>query len=309
MKQLAIAWYIIVAIGILNAGSAHAQDPVVSFTNAKNAFDAGEYDEAAQRFETLLGKDILNQGLIVETHKYLGVCYIFLHNLEKAEDQFVKLLNIEPGFRLDPLVFPIDVVDVFTSVQRKHALHLEKITKAKAQAALERKKAEEKRRQEEIERLRTTVYVGKNVVIRSKFVSVMPLGAGQFQNGHYKKGILFLSSQLFFAAASIVTYGLHESLREESKSPFYSTRSREKYEKLETGYRVSNRISVGALGLLMIIGIVDSIYHFEPQTITWQKIDEEEIPEKVKNKKKAVQAMVTPFFDMNTAGLGAVGFF
>lgn len=309
VKKLLIVIPFLIPLVLLQAASVRAEDAVVVFTNARNAFEAGAYEEAATRFNALLDRNIDNDALIIETHKYLGVCYIFLEDEQNAESEFLSLLNMDPDFKLDPLVFPIDVVDFFTSVQRKHSLRLEKIARAKNRAEEERKKAELKKRQEEIERLRTNVYYEKKIIKHSKLVAMMPFGAGQFQNGHRKKGIVFLSSELFLVTSSIVTYALHESLRTHASTPFYSTQTIKEYERLETVYRISNLASVGALSVMVLVGIVDSIYHFKPQTVEWHKVDEKDIPKKLQQKHKKTTAFVTPFFERSAAGLGAIGFF
>ena len=308
MKKFFAAMTVFFTFGLLHPAPASAQDAVVSFTNARNAFDAGDYKEAASRFETMLEKGLDNEALLVEAHKYLGVCYIFLSDQKRAEEQFVALLNLEPDFSLDPLVFPIDVVDFFTSIKRKHALKLEEIARAEARAEEAQKKAEEKRRLEEIEKLRTTVYVKKTVKYHSRLVAVMPFGAGQFQNGHYRKGIVFLSGELLLVSASIVTYALHENMRRISPW-FYSSEKRRENEKLETGYRLANWISLGALGLMTLIGIVDSIYHFESQTVYWNKMKEDNVPKHLRPKKKKPKTAFAPWFDGQSAGIGAIGVF
>ncbi|MBN2529406.1 MAG: hypothetical protein JXR76_23665 [Deltaproteobacteria bacterium] len=284
---------------------------MVAFTNARNAFDTGDYREAASRFSAMIDSGLDNEALLIETYKYLGVCYIFLSDEKNAEQQFLNLLNLEPDFKLDPLVFPIDVVDFFTAVKREHSLELEKIAKAEARAEEARKRAEEKRRLEEIDRLRTIVYVERKEKWHSRLVSVMPLGAGQFQNGHRIKGIVFLSGELLLTSACIITYALHENLRHKSTTIIYSSSVIENYEKEERIYRTSNRLLVGALGLMTLAGIIDSMIHFKPVTVTWKKVDESEVPQNLRRKKKknTPQALLTPWLDSLGGGVGAVGFF
>ncbi|MBN2718539.1 MAG: hypothetical protein JXX14_22030 [Deltaproteobacteria bacterium] len=309
MKKFFFVLSFICASGLLQSLPAVAEDTVVSFTNARNAFDAGDYQEAASRFEGILEKGLDNEALLIETHKYLGVSYIFLANQKNAEEQFLKLLNLDPDFSLDPLIFPIDVVDFFTSVKQKHALELAEIAAAEARAEEAQKQAEEKRRLEEIERLRTTVYIGKHVKWHSRLVALMPFGAGQFQNGHRRKGLFFLSSELLLLSGCITTFALHESLRSGSRTEFYSEEKRRENEQLEYGFRLANLISVGALGLLGLIGIVDSIYHFEPYTVVWKKIDEKDVPKHLRKKKKTPKAALAPWLMGHSAGIGAVGVF
>ena len=308
MKKFLAALTVFIAFGLLHSAPATAQDAVVSFTNARNAFDAGDYREAANRFEVMLEKGLDNEALLVETHKYLGVCYIFLSDQKGAEEQFLKLLNLEPEFSLDPLVFPIDVVDFFTSVKRKHGIELREIAEAEARAEEARIKAEETRRLEEIERLRTTVYLNRTIKYHSRLVALMPFGAGQFQNGHFRKGIVFLSGELLLVAATIVTYSLHENLRNTGPE-FYSTERKEDNERLEKGYFWANLISVGALGVVALIGIVDSVYYFQPRTVYWKKIQEDKVPKHLRTKKKKPKTALAPWFDGQSAGLGAIGVF
>ena len=263
-----------------------AQDAFIEFTNAKNSFDAGQYEQAASRFEKLENKNLNNQALTTEVHKYLAVSYLFLDKKKEAEEQFVLLLNGNPGFDLDPLVFPIDAVDFFTEIKLRYAQKLTKISEAKKQAEIEKLKEKERKKQAEIEKLKTTVYLQKEVKRNSKLVAFMPFGAGQFQNEHTKKGIIFLTVQLTLSASSIVTFALHESLKKDGKEPFYSEKSLKDYEKLEKGYRIANQISLISLGTMMMWGIIDSLYYFNPYTVSWKYVDKSLVPAKYKKIKK-----------------------
>ena len=69
---------LILVISMAVSPSVSAQDEFDMFTNAKNAYAAGEYETAVDRFENLLKKQPTNEGLLVDTHKFLGVSYLFL---------------------------------------------------------------------------------------------------------------------------------------------------------------------------------------------------------------------------------------
>ena len=161
-----------------------AADEFQDFANAKNAYEAGEYETAVARFEELRAAAPKNKGLVEELHKLLGVSYLFLGNKGKAEENFLELLSADPEFALDPLVFPIDVVDFFAEVKGRHAERLSALAAARAAEEEAKKRAEEEKRLLEIERLKRNVYLGREVERRSLLVAVMPFGAGQFQNGH-----------------------------------------------------------------------------------------------------------------------------
>ncbi len=304
-----VAAFLACGIAFLCSLPAGAQDPFVEFAKAKNAFDAGDYPEACRRFEAFLSTASDNPALIAETHKYLGVSYLFLNEKEKAEEQFVQLLNMEPEFMLDPLIFPIDVVDFFTEVQQKHAQRLARIAEAEARAEAEKKAQEEKERQLAIEKLRTHVYLERHVKEHSLLVALMPFGAGQFQNGQRRKGVLFLTGELTLMSAGIVTFALHESLRKEAETPFYSAKTKKKYERLETGYRIANHASLISVGVLMLAGIVDSIYFFSQRDTTWRKLEEKDVPPRYQPHRISLRPMVAPMVLPNGGGLSAAASF
>ena len=60
-------------------------DVFEQYGNAKNAFDAGEYEEAVRRFEELLDTHIQNPALVLETYKLLGISYLFLGKAQPFE--------------------------------------------------------------------------------------------------------------------------------------------------------------------------------------------------------------------------------
>ena len=138
-------------------------------------------------------------------------------------------------------------------------------------------------------------------------VALVPFGAGQFQNRHKVKGALYLSGELLLTATAITTFILHENLREHSKEPFVSQNKREEYERMEMGYRITNRVSLVTLGLVMIAGIVDSLYYFKREEITWEPLKEKNVPENLRPGGQSITLM--PFIIDTGIGIGASGEF
>ena len=140
--------YLVVAVLVLSAARATVAlgGEFEDFAGAKNAYEGGEYETAVQRFEALLATEPKNKGLLEEIYKLLAVSYLFVGDKERAELNFVELLTMEPGFALDAMVFPIDVVDFFTDVKNRHAAHLAALARARADEEAARRKAEEERR-------------------------------------------------------------------------------------------------------------------------------------------------------------------
>jgi tetratricopeptide (TPR) repeat protein len=277
------------------------------FAAAKNAYDAGEYEVAVTRFEELLESDLKNPALIIETYKLLGVSFMFTGNRDEAEAAFLKLLTLSPEHTLDPLVFPIDVIDFFTAIKRRNDERLAELARVRAAEEVARHEAEEEARRAELQKLARTYYLERSREEKSLLVALMPLGAGQFQNGEKIKGSLFLGGELLLGATAMTTYFLHEGLRPRSKEPFASTEDRQAYERLEAGYRISNYASLVALGLLAVTGVVDSLYNFKRETIIWREVDEGDIPDDVKP--EIEKAALLPFATEDAIGLCATGYF
>jgi tetratricopeptide (TPR) repeat protein len=297
---------LLVSLALLAPSTALA-DEFDQFAGGKNAFESGEYEVAVTRFEELLNSEPRNPALILETHKFLAVSYLFIGNQVEAEANFLKLLTLSPEFELDPMVFPIEVVDFFTEIKQKNDERLAELARVRAAEEAARRKAEEEARQEELAKLARTYYLERSREENSLLVALMPLGAGQFQNGHTVKGALFLSGELLLGATAMTTYFLHESLRPRSKEPFGSKSDRRSYERLEAGYRITNYASLVALAVVTSLGIIDSLYHFEREKTVWREVEEDDVPDNLELSPR--KAALLPFASESTIGLCATGYF
>lgn len=283
-------------------------DETDDFANAKNAFEAGEYEAAITRFNALLQSGLQNPALLLETHKILGICYLFTGNREAAEDQFTKLLTLSPDYSLDPLLYPIEVVDFFTEIKQASEKRLEELARVQALEAKKRQEEEERRRLAEIEKLKRNVYVERSRIRHSRLVAAIPFGAGQFQNGHKLKGALFLSFELVLTGSTIVTYFLHAGLQ---TKPFDDPNKRKAAETREKAYRIANYASLGVLGGVIIAGLIDSFYFFRPETVTWKSVEENQVPKKLRPGASAKEKKVSLLLGPGQGGmvLGVLGSF
>jgi tetratricopeptide (TPR) repeat protein len=236
------------------------------FEKARSAYDSQDYARAASLFEALAGGDVpqlTNRSLVLESKKYLGASYLFLRKLSQAEQEFTRLLRMDPGYLLDPLGFPEEVQRLFARV--------------KQQLEAERRASEEERRREELrvqreqteraqrererwERLTALAEVETVHEVRSRWVALVPFGAGQFQNGHASLGALLAVSEGSLLALSIVTYFLHDSLRGQAPSPEEIDDAR----LAEQAFRYTNQISFALFAAIAITGIIDAQIRFEP---------------------------------------------
>ena len=288
---------------------AAADDEYDQFAIAKNAFDAGEYQEAVNRFETLLKSGLQNPTLVVESLKLSGISFLFIGNNEAAEAQFTELLTKVPEYSLDPLVYPIEVVDFFTEIKQKNQKQLEELAKAKALEAAARKAEEEAARKAELERMKRNVYVERNVRSGSLLVAIMPFGAGQFQNKQNIKGWAFFTSEMLLCTSATVFFFLHNSLRSAAEQPFDNSAEKDRYVGLERGYRLANHISLITLGVVLTAGIVDSLLHFQRETMDWREVDEKEVPKNLHPNPTKASVSLDILTTENYWGVGLTGRF
>ena len=235
------------------------------FEKARGAYDAQDYARAARLFEALAGGDVpqlTNRSLVLESKKYLGASYLFLGKLPQAEQEFTRLLRMDPAYVLDPIGFPEEVQRLFARVKQ----HIE----------AERRASEEERRREELRvqreqserqgkdrerwaRLTELAEVETVHEVRSRWVALVPFGAGQFQNGNASLGAILAVTEGSLLALSLVTYALHDSLRGESPAPDKIDDAR----LTEKGFRYTNQISFALFCIIAITGVIDAQVRFQ----------------------------------------------
>jgi hypothetical protein len=245
--------------------------PLEEYQRGKNAFDRGEFGRAVEILGPLLYPEPRLQSgqKIVEAHRLLGVAYLFQKQDQEARKEFRKLLQIRPDYRLDPLLFPPEVVDFFNAVRREHGAELSSLEARRASA--------EKRAKEDCENARAEpVVVEKRLLRNSYYVNFIPFGAGQFQNSQRSKGWAFFAGQVTLGAislsaqiANLALYGLRPTracqydLGRDCPSEYIDHRA-------ENRARWLTRVQIGA-GVLFFAsvgwGIIDAISYYQPETV------------------------------------------
>ena len=235
------------------------------FEKARSAYESQDYAKAVSLFEALAGGDVpqlTNRSLVLESKKYLGASYLFLGKLAQAEQEFTRLLRMDPGYLLDPLGFPEEVQRLFARVK----MQLE----AERRASEEERKREEariareqtERAEKERQRWAKLAALAENETVqerRSRWVALVPFGAGQFQNGHTALGAVLAVSEGSLLALSVVTYVLHDHLRGQRPKPNERADAR----LAERGFRYTNQISFGLFAVIAVAGIIDAQVRFQ----------------------------------------------
>lgn len=235
------------------------------FEKARSAYDSQDYARAARLFEALGGGDVpklTNRSLVLESKKYLGASYLFLGKLPQAEQEFTRLLRMDPAYQLDPLGFPEEVQRLFLRVQKQ-------LDAERHAAEAERQREEQRVQRERTERAqytqerwaRLTELAETETVseVHSRWLAMVPFGAGQFQNGHASLGAILAVSEGSLLALSIVTYFLHDSLRGQTPSPDEIDDAR----LAEQGFRYTNQISFALFAIIAVTGVIDAQVRFQ----------------------------------------------
>ncbi len=247
--------------------------PGEELQRGKNAFDRGEYGRAIEVLSPLLYPDIRleSESQIVQAHRMLGVAQLFAGDEPKAAQEFRKLLQVRPDYRFDPLLDPPQVVDFFNGVLRDHEAEL---------ARLEAKRREAERARErdlaECEKVRGGPAVIERKVGRNSFaVNFIPFGAGQFQNGHRRKGWAFLVGESTLAAVSLgafatnlALYGLRPKLgcKYETNGQPCPRDAWDHTDENRSRFLLRTQVTSGALFLAAAAwGVLDAIYFYQPE--------------------------------------------
>jgi len=231
------------------------------------AYERGDFKQVIELIRPLLYPAIRLSGQqqVVQAYKLLGISYVFEKNRTAAARQFLALLSIRPGYRLDPLVDPAAAVELFEEVKKRNADKIRQILDRERREA-ERRRQQQHRRQAEADRLKLLASQGRVVIERTVvehpyWINFIPLGAGQFQNGQRVKGFVVLGSQAALAALSLGTgLGVYFG---------YSGRplNREEYDTART-LSVVQVASAALCGALVAYGIIDALVYHTPRSVT-----------------------------------------
>jgi hypothetical protein len=185
---------LILSLLLLQATTPAASSAAEDLERGGVAFARGEYARTIEILGPLLYPEprLEQEGQIAQAHRMLGVSHLFERQNAQAAEEFRRLLQLRPDYRMDPLLDPPLVVDFFNNVLKQQESAL-------ADLARKRKEADD----EEARRRGPPVLLERRIVRNSFAVSFLPFGAGQFQNGQRGKGWIFLGAESVFGAVSV----------------------------------------------------------------------------------------------------------
>jgi hypothetical protein len=243
------------------------------FQRARSAYEALDYDLAADLFEGLVGGEVpslTNRSLVVESRKYYAAALLFLGKLEEADAQVRLLLDAEPDYVLDPLAFPEEFQRLFQRVRSELARKSAQAEAERARQAQEtaaREASADERDRERTARHAKLVLLASTERVqerRSRWIALLPFGVGQFQNGHDSLGLAFAIAEGTLLATAVTSFWLHENLRDQNPAADRLSDA----QLAEKAFRYTNHISSILFVVVTAAGIADAQLRFRGDTWT-----------------------------------------
>jgi tetratricopeptide (TPR) repeat protein len=201
-----------------------------AMARARVTFEYGDYAQASKLLSALVEAGRFDSlQTRAEAYRLLGLSLFYQGRKGEAYSAFLEYLYIDPDAELDPFYVPPAAVAFFEQVKKEAEPRLQPLRSQK-QAQLDAQKraaAEEaeRRKQRELEAERRRLQeispsVERRVVQHEFWVTMMPFGIGQLQNGDRKLGIFLATAQLITGAASAGSALLIEQLRDNTTGKF-----------------------------------------------------------------------------------------
>ncbi|TXD37661.1 hypothetical protein FRC98_08200 [Lujinxingia vulgaris] len=151
-----------------------------------------------------------------------------------------------PDHTLDPLVFPADLVALQRTLVRRLPLP------GTASPSPEDS---------------PLIYVERRITRRSPWVTLLPMGAGQFQNGHPIRGSVFAATQALGLAANLIGFWQVEAYRD--RRGLIAAAAHDEARRWQTLQWTG--LAVAALG--WGLSVADALYHFDRTDVTLRTLD------------------------------------
>ncbi len=252
------------------ADEKQAPSPAEAMAKARNTFEYGDYATAAKMLIDLVEKARFEApALRAEAYRLMGISLFNLGRKGEAYSAFLELLYLEPDTELDPFYVSPGIVALFDRVKKDSSDKLAPIrAQRRAEQDSRRKAAEDDvraRRQRELEEQQKLLFarqttVEKRVVQREFWVSLLPFGVGQLQNGDRTLGIALATAEIVTAASSAGSVLLIEELRDPSSGRFDSR-----------GYTLARNLSVVKWVSAVLFyglwagGAIHAAVHYQPE--------------------------------------------
>ena len=250
---------------------------VEAMNRARVTFEYGDYPQASKLLAALVEAGRFESAsLRAEAYRLLGLSLFYQGRKGEAYSAFLEYLYLDPDGQLDPFFVPPAAVSFFDQVKKEAEPKLAPIRAQKRAEQEARQKSAteeaERRRQRELEEERRrlqqlTPPVERRVVQHEFWVSMMPFGIGQLQNGDRTLGMVLATAQVIAGASSAGSALLIEELRDTTTGRFNDQGTG------GTPYRTAQRLDVvkwvGAalFYALWAGGAIHAAMHYQPEEV------------------------------------------
>jgi hypothetical protein len=161
---------------------------------AVNEYAYGNYDTAIEQLRALLyPMRLVSDAQVIEARKYLALSYQLTDKPELMEEEFAKLLYLEPDYTLDPFSIPPSIIEAFEAIRTRLKPQLDAIRLRRVEASDGGTTA-------------SGPVVSTTLIERNDIVTLLPFGIGQFQNGDDGWGLFFALSEVVLLGVNIGAY-------------------------------------------------------------------------------------------------------
>src|ERR1051325_3434694 len=214
------------SLTLAQAEDTEARAAVEAMNRARATFEYGDYPQASKLLSQLVETGRFESATLrAEAYRLLGLSLFYQGRRGEAYSAFLEYLYLDPDAELDPFYVPPAAVSFFDSVKKEaEPLRAQKRAEQEAQKRAAAEEAERRKQREEDEQRRKLMELQPNIerrVVQHEFwVTMMPFGIGQLQNGDRSLGIALATGQLLSGAASAGSALLIEQLRDNATGKF-----------------------------------------------------------------------------------------
>ena len=248
---------------------------VEAMNRARVTFEYGDYPQASKLLSALLEAGRFESlSVRAEAYRLLGLSLFYQGRKGEAYRAFLEYLYLEPDAELDPFYVPPAAVSFFEQVKKEAEPQLAPLRAQKRaeQEARQKQVAQEaeRRRQRELEEERKRLQqlqppIERRVVQHEFWVSMMPFGIGQLQNGDRTSGTVLATAQVISGAASAGSALLIEQLRDSTTGRFDNRSGGSSPYETARRLNVVKWVGAAVFFALWAGGAIDAAIHFKPE--------------------------------------------
>ncbi len=262
---------------VMVAGPARA-DGRTELEKAYSAYVGHKYEDAEGRLRALLDPvtgTLRDPDVVADARMYLGAVLVAEGKRDEAGKVFEALLIGKPDYEPDPLRVSTDAVDAYFDVRARLRAHIASAQAEQArleQEARARAEAERQRAAARTALLETLASEERIEHTNSRWIGLLPLGIGQFQNGDAVLGGLLMATESLLVVGSGIGAGL--ALYDAGKANDANKRSdptAQQYETFAQQASTTGNLLVAGFALVAIAGVVQAQIAFIPERVEVRK--------------------------------------